>query len=109
METNENKVGGPSFGDALEALKKGYRIARKGWNGKGMFIYLNKGSTPSLPSRETTIEGISDHLFELGDDDTVTRLPNINMQAATGSIVMGWLASQTDILAEDWEILAYPE
>ena len=109
METNENNVGRLSFGDALEALKKGYRIARAGWNGKGMVIYLNKGSTPWQPIRETTIEGISDHLFELGDDDTVTRLPNINMQAASGSIVTGWLASQTDILAEDWEILTDPE
>ena len=109
METNENKVGGLSFGEALEYLKNECRIARAGWNGKGMFIYLNKGSTTSLPSRETTIEGISDHLFELGDDDTVTRLPNINMRAASGSTVTGWLASQTDILAEDWEILADPE
>ena len=109
METNENKVGGLSFGDALESLKKGYRIARAGWNGKGMFIHLNKGSTPSLPDRETTIEGISDHLFELGDDDTVTRLPNINMQAASGSIVTGWLASQADMLADDWAILTDPE
>jgi hypothetical protein len=109
METNANKVGGLSFGEALEALKRGYRIARSGWNGKGMWVFLNKGSAPVFPQRETTIEGISDHLFDLGDEDTVTRLPNINMRTASGSTVTGWLASQTDMLAEDWEILTNPE
>ena len=94
-----------TFGDALAALKEGKRAAREGWNGKGMFIYLNRGSVAVLPERDTTIEGISDHLFELGDNGTVTRLPNLNMRAATGSTVTGWLASQTDLLAEDWEIL----
>ncbi|MCW1885523.1 DUF2829 domain-containing protein [Luteolibacter flavescens] len=94
-----------TFGDAVEALKQGKRVARMGWNGKGMFLWLNKGITDSLPSRETHIDGVSDHLFDLGDDGVVTRLPNVNMRAATGSTVTGWLASQTDILAEDWEIL----
>jgi len=87
------------------ALKQGERVAREGWNGKGMFLYLNKGETPVLPDRETTIEGVSDHLFDLGEDDCDLRLPNINMKTASGSIVTGWLASQTDMLAEDWVIL----
>ena len=94
-----------TFGDIIAALKEEKRAAREGWNGKGMFIFLNKGSTPTLPDRDSTIEGISANLFELGDNGTVTRLPNINMRAATGSTVTGWLASQTDMLAEDWEIL----
>jgi hypothetical protein len=95
---------GLTFGEAVEAMKVGERVAREGWNGKGMFVWLNRGSTDCLPDRETTIEGVSDHLFDLGDDDTIVRLPNINMRAATGSTVTGWLASQTDILAEDWGI-----
>ena len=94
-----------TFGQALAALKEGRRVARRGWNGKGMFIYLNKGSAASLPECGSAIEGISSDLFEWGDDGTLTRLPNINMQAATGSVVTGWLASQTDLLAEDWETL----
>lgn len=109
METNKKKVGGLSFGDALEALKKGYRIARKGWNGKGMFLYLNKGSVATMPQDGSTIEGIDSDLFELGDTGTVTRLPNINMRTASGSTVTGWLASQTDMLAEDWEMISEPE
>lgn len=102
-----------SFSEALTYLKQGHRIARAGWNGKGMFIYLNKGSRdakaeiPGIPSPEsiTHIEGIDVRLFDNGDTGTITRLPNINMRAASGSTVTGWLASQTDMLADDWEVL----
>lgn len=93
------------FGEAIEALKEGKQVSRKGWNGKGMFIYLNKGSRDvSVPDNEgvSDVEGIPFNLFEMGAKGTVTRLPNLNMKAASGSTVTGWLASQTDILAEDW-------
>lgn len=113
---------GLNFGQALEALKSNQCISREGWNGKGMFLFLNKGNEP-FPShiegvdgqrREATmevfkgctqIEAIKFGLFEIGDKGTIRRLPNINMRAATGSTVTGWLASQTDLLAEDWCIL----
>ncbi len=96
------------FGAAIEALKGGQRVARAGWNGKGMFLFLNRGSAAfddSEPSRVPAIDGVPSGLFDNGDAGTVTRLPNINMRSASGSTVTGWLASQTDILAEDWEIL----
>ncbi len=107
MKENQN------FGDAIAALKDGKRVSRKGWNGKNMFLWLNKGSShghydnakPEDVPSDGTIEGINSNLFELGDAGTVTRLPNINMRSATGSTVTGWLASQTDLLAEDWCIL----
>ena len=92
-----------NFGEAIEALKDGKCVARNGWNGKGMYIYLNKGNVDALDG--THIDGISASLFETGDTGTITRLPNLNMRSANGSIVTGWLASQTDILAEDWIIL----
>lgn len=101
-----------TFSEALEAAKQGKRISREGWNGKGMFVSLNKGScnfesVQGVPSPEsiTHIEGIKREHFEHGDTGTVTRLPNLDMKAATGSTVRGWLASQTDLLAEDWCIL----
>lgn len=101
-----------NFGQAIEALKEGQSVQRAGWNGKGMFLWLNKGSAhghydnvkPEDVPADRSIEGISVKLFELGDVGTITRLPNINMRAATGSTVTGWLASQTDMLAEDWQI-----
>lgn len=94
-----------NFGEAIEALKLGKRVARWGWNGKGMFIYLNKGSLANDLLWAGDYEGISLTLFEKGDNGTVARLPNINMKTASGSTLTGWLASQTDILATDWKIL----
>lgn len=105
-----------NFGQALEALKKGDRIAREGWNGKGMSLYLNKGcfdgdllgfkdGEQPAQGHMSTIDGVSLGLFETGLPGVVTRLPNINMLTASGAIVTGWLASQTDMLAEDWSVL----
>lgn len=96
-----------NFGQALAALKEGKAVARSGWNGKGMRIWINKGSHPAdhpVPIDGQLLEGIDFRLFEKGDNGTIRRLPNINMRAATGSNVIGWLASQTDLLAEDWQI-----
>lgn len=100
-----------NFGQAIEGLKEGKSVSRNGWNGKGMFIYLNKGSH-DFHSKDginvdiiPQIDGVSVTLFEGGDTGTVTRLPNLNMKSATGSTVTGWLPSQTDLLAEDWGIV----
>lgn len=99
-----------SFGHALQAMKDGHRVARSGWNGKGMFICILEGSVDSdvfadgVP-HPTTIDGIKPEFFARGDSGTVTRLPMIGMRTATGSVLHGWLASQTDMLAEDWMVL----
>ena len=90
------------FGKALELLKKGQKVARKGWNGKGMFIYLTSGSMIPVVSLKPET---ANHLFGeklLECDETVTINPHIDMKAADGAVVIGWLASQTDMLAEDW-------
>ena len=105
-----------TFGLAIEALKQGKKVARAGWNGKGMFIYLNKGSVDGeqlgfkpgehpVEDHHSTIDGIPLGLFGCGHAGTGTRLPNIDMQTATGARLMGWLASQTDMLAEDWVLV----
>lgn len=105
-----------TFGDALHMLKLGKKVARAGWNGKGMFIYLNKGSVDGellgflpgaqpTPAHPSTQDGIRLGLFNCGDSGTTVRLPNINMRSASGATVTGWLASQTDMLAEDWQVV----
>ena len=96
-----------NFGQAIQALKQGKKVSRYGWNGKGMFIFLNLGNVDisQLPNKPDLIEGINADLFRVGDIGTTTRLPNLNMKASTGSTVTGWLASQTDLLAEDWGIV----
>lgn len=94
-----------TFGEALQCLKRGYRIARAGWNGKGMFLFIRHGSYPGDSPISTFVDGVSAELFETGDQNTDVRLPCICMHTASGSILHGWLASQTDILAEDWMVL----
>ena len=68
------------FGEALRALKDGKRVARKGWNGKGMWLFLGTPGTFSI-------------------------VPSICMKTAQNTIVVGWLASQDDMLMQDWEIV----
>lgn len=87
------------FGMALIALKRGESVARKGWNGEGMFITLQKGST--VDGDKMRNEGAKN--YYTGCKCNIA--PHIDMKAADGSYVVGWLASQTDMLAEDWEIV----
>ena len=85
-----------TFGLAIEALKKGYKVARKGWNGKGMFLFLVPGSKFKV-SRPPLLG-----IYEEGTE--ISYHAHIDMKTATGEIVP-WLASQTDMLAEDWVIV----
>lgn len=87
-----------NFGQALEAVKSGAKIYREGWNGKGMWLRLVNPPQSATPS---------DWRYDVtcGDEYTfvpgVKLLPWIGMKTADGCFVP-WLASQTDILAEDW-------
>lgn len=85
-----------TFGDAIAALKAGKRVAREGWNGKGMFIFLVNGSTFTV-NREPL-------LSILGEGTQVQYHAHIDMKTAQGYIVP-WLASQADMLSEDWELV----
>lgn len=86
-----------NFGEAIEALKKGLKVARKGWNGKGMWLKLVEEDHYSIIESKV---GIS-----MGDGHNEWNLlPWIGMKTADNKFVP-WLASQTDILAEDWEII----
>ncbi len=107
MEYESDPVASTSgwdFGEAIRNVKRGSIVRRAGWNGKGMFVYLNLGSHDARESDAEFIGGVRRALFTNGDNGTTTRMPNLNMKAADGSTVTGWLASQTDLLAEDWEL-----
>lgn len=94
-----------NFGQAIEAIKNGMAVSRNGWADKNLRIYLNEGNSETLsPDRSGRIEGISEKLFSLGFTGTSTRLPNITAGIIGGSSVIGWVASQADMLAEDWII-----
>lgn len=96
--TSDVGAGRMSFGQALEALQDGRRVAREGWNGKGMWIALSPGA-PALSADRFWSPQNRRHAEENGPTDV---LPCITMKTATGEILMGWLASQTDMLASDW-------
>ena len=89
---------GMSFGLALEALKLGRRVARAGWNGKGMWLVLDPGSVVSEAR-----EGSAYHKAGISGSFTIN--PHIDMRTATGEMQPGWLASQTDMLADDWALI----
>ena len=69
---------GMNFGNALNSLKAGYPVTRNGWNGKGMYLMLQRP-----------------------DEHSKMTLPYIYMRTVQGDLVP-WLASQTDLLANDW-------
>lgn len=92
-----------NFGQALEELKQGNKVARHGWNEKGMFVYLVTGNEVSVPNLRN--EALKHVGMNRATADKVKINSHIDMQAADGSIVVGWIASQTDMLAEDWEVI----
>jgi hypothetical protein len=82
-----------TFGEALELIKQGNKVARDGWNGKDMFIFLVPGSTFKV--NRAPLLGI----YPEGTE--ITYRPHIDMKTVDGEIVP-WVASQSDILATDW-------
>ena len=96
-------VDGLTFGLAIEALKQGEKVARSGWNGKGMWLSLSCGESKAVPADNFWSPHNAQFARENGGAATV--LPSITMKTATGEILMGWLASQTDMLAEDWMVV----
>lgn len=88
------------FGTAINAMKQGKKVSRAGWNGKGMYLWL-------LPATDVKKEWVKDPMLlsVFGERDTLSCLGSIRMLTATGEVLTGWLASQSDMLAEDWCIL----
>ncbi|MBQ8521047.1 MAG: DUF2829 domain-containing protein [Bacteroides sp.] len=87
-----------TFGQAIGSLKFGQKVARKGWNGKGMFLWLK-------PMTMVKSEWCHDpKLKEIADNNggEIVALGTICMKTANDEILTGWLASQTDMLSNDW-------
>jgi Protein of unknown function (DUF2829) len=90
-----------TFGDALYFLKLGKKVARTGWNGKGMWLILVPGA-PGVQTREGTP-------YHSAGIEVTDILPHIDMWTINAqgrrAMLPGWLASQSDMLAEDWMIV----
>ena len=82
-----------NFGQAIEVLKTGNKVTRVGWNGKDMFLFLVQGSQFKVnrpPLLGIYLEGTE-----------INYRPHIDMKTVNGEIVP-WVASQSDLLEEDW-------
>ncbi|MDF2800228.1 MAG: hypothetical protein K0S61_131 [Anaerocolumna sp.] len=88
-----------TFGLALEALKKGFKVARKGWNGKNMFVVYQKAYPNGIPCNEQTAIA-----WGLNRGDLFRCEPYLQIKMVNGSHSM-WVPSINDCLAEDWIIL----
>ncbi|MCU4797707.1 DUF2829 domain-containing protein [Bacillus cereus] len=84
-----------TFGRALVALVEGKSVKREGWNGKDMWLYLIKGEELSTGLKY----GYGEYVGEPRFIDTLA------MKTAQNTIVVGWFASQTDMLADDWIVI----
>lgn len=95
-----------NFGEAIAAMNDGKRVSRSGWNGKNMFVYKTVGNTVSkdfIPKFASLPQSVKDFLEAKGED--VVFHASITMYTAAGEMQPGWLASQSDILADDWGIV----
>lgn len=98
-----------NFGEALQAVKEGKLIQREGWNGKGMFVFQRPQDVLDfqfIQNVKSLPEAVKKYYANRSDLDTgITFTAYLCMKTADNTIVNGWLASQTDMLAEDWSIL----
>ena len=98
---------GMNFGLAIEAMKKGLKVARTGWNGKGVWIAYTPGSEfkADFAKEGHAAKHRANELVEFEEEQNIVLLPHFDMRSANGDMVIGWLASQTDMLADDWQIV----
>ena len=90
-----------NFGDAVKALKEGKKVARKGWNGKNMWLWLKPATTIKTEwCKDPMLKEIVD-----ANGGEAEALGTICMKTSDNKILTGWLASQTDMLCEDWMVI----
>ena len=93
FEEAYRSANGLTFGLAIEAVKKGMKISRKGWNGKGQYVELASAISYVGPDGKT----VNANHSAIGNRALAF--------VGTSGVQMGWLASQADMLADDWEIV----
>lgn len=103
---------GLTFGQAIEFIKLGQLVTRAGWNGRGMFIFQRPADTLEVDFIIEKVKSLPQSLKDYYNRDNHSNHPVVFtsylcMKAADGTIVNGWLASQTDMLADDWQIFTY--
>jgi hypothetical protein len=96
-----------NFGEAIQALKNGKQVTREGWNGKGMFL-LMAGGYKVMKENLRPNGPITKEFLESRGLDGMEILPHIDMWTVNSegrqAYLSGWLASQTDMLSDDWKL-----
>ena len=87
-----------AFGEALRRLKSGQKVARKGWNGKGMFVVYQKGYPQGIPCNKQTAEA-----WGISEGDLFVCNPYLQIKNVDGSHSM-WFPSIGDVLSDDWVV-----
>lgn len=88
------------FGTALNLLKRGYRMQRLGWNGKGMWVSMTNGRTLDLEKDNIWTPNVRE--AARANNGTITLQPYLSMKNAQNELIIGWTPSQSDMLSEDW-------
>lgn len=92
--TFTNRKHNISFGEAINACKEGLCVSRKGWNGKNQFVFLIKGKN----LQDILKYGYGEYVNEPTIVDTLA------IKTSSNQIQIGWLATQTDMLSNDWYV-----
>lgn len=106
FEKHNRPTSGMPFGHAIEAARHGYKIARGGWNGADMFVvYMPAMSLPPFNSQEPG-KKVNDRTAKIiGPDAPLDCQAYFALYNAQKQWQPGWLASQSDMLADDWQIV----
>lgn len=99
MTQNQN------FGQAVEALREGKRIAREGWNGKGLFVFMQVPSeiaAETIPKMQSLPQSVKDEFARRGGGIAYSNQMAI---VNPNNTINGWVPSSSDTFAEDWYIL----
>lgn len=91
------------FSGALNYVRQGMRCSRRGWNGKGQYIYMTKGSNVTYRYLKENTRKMIINSFD--KDDSVEIMPHIDMKNAQNQLIIGWAPTQTDMLSNDWYIV----
>ena len=94
-----------NFGQAIEALKQGKRVAREGWNGKGLFIFMQipaEINEEIIPKMQSLPQSVKDEFAKRGGS---IKYKNQLAMVYPDNAIYGWVASPSGVLEEDWTIL----
>ena len=100
-----------TFGEALKQLKLGRKLKRKNWNGKNQFVFLINGMglktllDPGIEDYWQVGEWKDDIFLNLSAEKDVNISDLLAIKTTSNQIQLGWLASQTDMLSDDWEVI----